>query len=170
MCYRNGRFVLKDNPETLQLGFASLHFGPGTMEMCLNIGGKTPWKRYKVDKDEKERLIEHIKNEIHKQFNFCVNKPLPGSNQGISNTGNDARKFKQNAKGVAANLEIPEDFVKGVRTIWEILRCTFMLDSEKAKEKCEEVLDMYFEYFKITDEEKEEIRENKGLKSPKVQN
>ena len=62
--------------------------------------------------------------------------------QGTSNTGNAARRFYRNAVAIARILGIPAELILGMKTIWDIIRCPFMIDSAKAKQKCDQVLDM----------------------------
>jgi hypothetical protein len=85
------------------------------------------------------------------RVNTCI-----GNRSGSTNTGNAARKFYSNAELIAIILKIPVEFIKGLRTVWEMLRSPYKLDSDKAQAKCNEVLDYYFEFFKMTDEEKAE--------------
>ena len=86
------------------------------------------------------------------RVNTCI-----GNRSGSTNTGNAARKFYSNAELIAIILKIPVEFIKGLRTVWEMLRSPYKLDSDKAQAFCDKVLDYYFEFFKMTDEEKEAL-------------
>ena len=99
-----------------------------------------------AQKKSKKKRNKMIKRKIKEEFRFKVNHVL-SDRQGTSNTGNAARRFYQNAVGIARILGVPADLILGMKTIWDIIRCPFMIDSVKAKQKCDQVLDMYFEYF-----------------------
>ena len=139
------------------------------MELGLNIAEKSDFKRFfartKRQKALRKRRHNYIMRRIHTRHGFWVNKPLPGSHGGSSNTGNTARRYYKHARSIAEILKIPYEFIKGLGVIWEIIRCPFAIDSTKAQEKADEVLDMYFRFFKTTEAEKRE-RRSKKLSKP----
>ena len=170
LCVRNGHFpLLQNHPDNGKHGFQNLHFGPRSMELCLNIAEKNDFKRFfartQRQKALRKRRHNYIMRRIHTKLGFWVNKPLPGSHGGSSNTGNAARRTYKNARSIAEILKIPYDFIKALGVIWEIIRCPFAVDSTKAQAKADEVLDMYFRYFKTTEAEKRE-RRSKKLSKP----
>ena len=165
MSFRNGCFSLLPDMKNLK-AFSNLHFGPRSMELCVHLGEKIDIKRHIAKTPEQIQSVadrkEEIQKEIFKQFGFWYDMPNGGSRSGNSNTGNGARAFYDNCDGIAVILKIPAAFIRGIKTVWEIMRCPFKIDPELAHRQCEAVLDMYFEYFKMTQEEKDEIKASKS--------
>ena len=169
LCFRNGHFPLHNHEDNCKT-FSNLHFGPRSMELCTNIGEKIDFKRFIAKGDNvqiREDRNKSIKNQVRRKCGFRINM-CAGKRQGSTNTGNAARRFYKWAAKIAKILKIPVEFLNGLKTVWDILRCPYMVDSTKAQAKCDQVLDQFFEFFKMTEEEKQERIRN-GSKAEMIE-
>ena len=165
MCNKDGCFTIRDHQNMLKMGIQNLHFGPRSMEMVINIGENIEFKKYQPETDEeikkkKDKKV-YIEKTLAKDLNIHVNKVLPGSKTGNSNTGGTAREFYRNAEQVAQILNVPERLVTGLRTMWEIIRCPYPVDSDKAQAFCDEFMQWYFTEFANSEETHRKRRQKK---------
>ena len=114
----------KANPEAMNYGGTTLHFGNRGLENLLKMSSQMPLKTYKayeVNKDILDKRMQEIcdklaKHHVNKSFMVLPKCPLAAS------TGHLARTALSDCEFLAEVTDLPLEFIKGVKDIWIQIR------------------------------------------------
>lgn len=120
------------DPNSLRFGLSILHARIRFFESILHISYKLPFKKWRLNKDERKMADErkkHIQEEFKNQMGLLVDIPKAGF--GNTNDGNTSRRFFEDPETSADITGVDIGLIKRFKLILEIISCGFPIKLEK---------------------------------------
>ena len=118
--------------KAISYGISPLHLLINSLEFILHLSYRLPLKKWAIKGVANKKVLnarkQKIKEKLRKKLGILVDSVSHGN--GLSNTGNVARKFFNNYEISAEITEIDMDFLKRLHIILLVLNSGFEIDSK----------------------------------------
>jgi hypothetical protein len=143
----DGDFTPKDGTDIF--GASILHFGLRSFESILQIGYCQDVKKsHEVYTVEERKLIAERKKKVQAEFKsklgLIVDQRRDGG-AGNTNTGNLVRVALDNPAITAEICAVPEQLVKNLKTIWNVMASGYAINVDAFSQLCKETEAIYFD-------------------------